>query len=398
MKSQLFFFFFLVLCMGCNSSNSSPSLSDSQSGPVQLATGPNVIPVQAGSSCGGYVNEPCVTLIICEPGSDRCQSIPRILLDTGSYGLRLFKSVVTLNLPTKTSNSGELAQCVGYLDGTSHWGPVKMADVHMGDDQASNLEIQIIDSNYRTVPPDCTNPETGPDVAGYNGILGVGALIQDCGEPCTSLPQNRIYFSCQGATCNPTSVPISEQVSNPVVFLSQDNNGLIVQMPPIASSGEVSAIGSLVLGIGTRDNNRIANVHVLPADSKGNFKTLFEGRLISTAFIDSGSNAFYFPPTNLLSNCPADSVVSQFFCPSGLTTVSATMEGANGSPFVGVQFQITSAAAIAVADDGKWLFDNLGGPQPSEFDWGLPFFFGRSVHVGIENRTSPLGTGPYWAF
>jgi hypothetical protein len=32
------------------------------------------------------------------------------------------------------------------------------------------------------------------------------------------------------------------------------------------------------------------------------------------------------------------------------------------------------------------------------FGWGLPFFYGRRVFLGIENETSPAGTGPFYAF
>jgi hypothetical protein len=32
------------------------------------------------------------------------------------------------------------------------------------------------------------------------------------------------------------------------------------------------------------------------------------------------------------------------------------------------------------------------------FDWGLPFFYGRTVYTAIESQATPAGVGPYFAF
>jgi hypothetical protein len=49
------------------------------------------------------------------------------------------------------------------------------------------------------------------------------------------------------------------------------------------------------------------------------------------------------------------------------------------------------------------VFDDIGGPGVDPtlgpiFDFGLPFFFGKTVYTGIEGQTTPGGTGPYFAY
>jgi hypothetical protein len=45
------------------------------------------------------------------------------------------------------------------------------------------------------------------------------------------------------------------------------------------------------------------------------------------------------------------------------------------------------------------VFSNIGGSTPDKFIWGLPFYFGRNVYVGIEGKPpSSLGSGPFFAY
>jgi hypothetical protein len=316
-----------------------------------------------------------------------------VLVDTGSYGLRLFSSAVTISLTQETTSSGlSLAECVSYVDGSSQWGPVKRADVRLGSETASDVPIEIIESGFAKIPTDCTDAEATASESGFNGILGVGLFAQDCGDDCVSYVDNQLYFSCSSANCTNSTASLDDQVTNPVSHLSQDNNGVILQLPSISYKGEVIS-GSLIFGIGTQANNTPSSVTTFLTDGDGNFTTTYNGSSY-TAFIDSGSNAYYFPSS--LTQCPSTSDYSDFYCPTSTKTLSAVQHSASGSVTETISFEIANTTSIAESDISATA--ELGGYLSGYFDWGLPFFFGRSVYVGIDGTSSTLGTGPYWAY
>jgi hypothetical protein len=74
--------------------------------------------------------------------------------------------------------------------------------------------------------------------------------------------------------------------------------------------------------------------------------------------------------------------------------LAGTVIGTNGGQIV-VPFQVANTENLV--QTGNAAFNNLGGDF-SIFDWGLPFFLGRTVFIGIEGQSSSLGTGPYFAF
>jgi hypothetical protein len=349
-----------------------------------------------GSLCSGnptYPNEPCVSVTICAPGTTNCQTINDILLDTGSYGLRIFHDVLTVPLTQVASGSGFLAECVQFGDGSSTWGPVQMASVILGSEPAVQIPIQVVNQNFGTPPSHCTSPNSTPDTspseANYNGILGVGLFAQDTG----------LYFSCSGAASGSACAATTPNVNviNPVAALPVDNNGVIVQLPGIQSQGGVasSASGSLILGIGTQSNNIPSGVTAYGANQVAEFTTTFNGVQYPHSFIDSGSNGLFFPAlASLLPTCPSPN--GAWYCPPAATSLSATNTGAGGSPSGSVQFLIGNADSLF--NTGNGVLGELGGSGVNSFDWGLPFFFGRSVFIGINGTSSSLGTGPYWAY
>jgi hypothetical protein len=317
-------------------------------------------------------------------------------LDTGSSGLRIFKQALTVSLTQIISRvSGSVAECAQF-GSFSEWGSVQSADVTLGNETAKNVPIQVIDSTFGTVPSTCGNPDATPSAAGFTGILGVGVLVQDCGSACESQANNGIYYSCSGTTCNGTIVLLASQVQNPVALLpNPDNNGVIVELPTVLSAGSQSVNGILVLGIGTKANNVPSGVTAYNTDGFGEIITSLGGTF--SGIIDSGSNGLFFTPpsTGLLPDCPSPD--SGWFCPSSITTLTAKNEGASGSPSNDVFFQIGNF--ISLISSSHNVFSNIGGPAPPGlFDWGLPFYFGRNIYVGIEGKASSIGFGPYFAY
>lgn len=378
-------------------------------------TDPNVValvvdpgPAQVATP---YTNGLFTSVKVCVPGSPtECQIIDHLLVDTGSVGLRVLESSLTLQLPAVTTDAGlPLAECTPFVDGTA-WGPIKLADVQVGQEVASNIPIQTVgEQTFPQVPQTvaCSGvPVNTLNDLGSNGILGVGVYQQDCGTDCASGSRNRgLYFACSSATtCTTTTVPTTKQVPNPVAMFPVDNNGVIIQLPCLSPNGAPSAEGTLVFGIGTQTNNDLGAAQPMPLDPNGFVSTAYpQGGTRYTSYLDSGSNALFFlnAATASLRQC-SNKNLTDFYCPPGLALLSADISG-GGSPAVPVAFSVADASNLPPK---SVAFNDLGGPMPGfpfdttvpGFDWGLPFYFGRSVYTAIEGQPTPAGPGPYFAF
>lgn len=372
----------------------------------------NVLPITVnGSLCSSvtskdYYNKPCVSVTVCNPNGSGCQVINDVLLDTGSYGLRIFQPATPFSLTPVLVGSSELYECVQYADGSANWGPVQTAMVILGGEPAVQVPIQVIQAASQTTGSHghsvCTGATATPSDAGFTAILGVGLLTQDCGPLCVTSSGVGLYYTCSGSTCSGAAVPLASQVTNPVALLPTDNNGVLVQLPAVPLGG-VSSVnnGSLILGIGTRANNATGTAKAYPADSDAYFNTTFSGQSSAYSFIDSGSNGLYFTVSN--SQLPD---VSDFYDPAvavgSALSFAATTSGDLGTPTGTVSFQVGNYDSLV--NTGRMVFSEMAGDNgtgtfaETGFDWGLPFFFGRSVFVGFDGTSSNLGTGPYWAY
>jgi hypothetical protein len=373
-------------------------------------TEPNTIGliVDPGPQCVGYTNGLFASVTLCVPGTATCQTFDHLLVDTGSVGVRVLESELTLSLPAVTNAGGQpLAECTPFVDGTA-WGPLRMADVILGGESAHNLPIQLIGERTLAMPFSCTGSAiTDFQTLAANGILGVGVSLQDCGAPCAQpamAPSNPgLYYACTSAqTCTVASVPLTQQVAHPAAAFPVNNNGTIIQLPSIPADGAPSVPGVLTFGIGTQANNGLGSATVLALEEPGFIRTTFPvgGVATYTSYLDSGSNGLFFlnEEKSGLKSCTGG--LSSFYCPDLTTSLSATLSSANGASTT-IEFSVINASELR---NSAYAFSNLAGPMPGfptdklvpGFDWGLPFFFGRTVYTAIEGQGTPAG--PYFAF
>lgn len=288
-----------LLATGCGGGSSGGGTTTT---PPVSGSDTNVVAITLDSGPAGVssrlANIPYVSVTVCPPGSrSGCQVIDHVIVDTGSYGLRLVASVLNnlSALPLQQNGAGSpYAECAQFVSGYT-WGSVRTADLTVGGLTASSLPIQVIaDPAFSSVPSSCSNTGTNQGsvaALGGNGMLGVGPFLLDCGNACASQAIAGTYYACTISTfCSSSAMPLAQQVANPVARLPSDNNGVVVKLPAVATGGASGVTGSLIFGIGTRSNNALGSATVYGVSgATGNFTTVYNARSYSRAFLDRKS-------------------------------------------------------------------------------------------------------------
>jgi len=363
---------------------------------VAQSSTPNVQPIQVTKIATSTRNMLQTSVTLCVPGTNTCQTIDNIQVDTGSQGLRVLASALdpSIALPLVAGGAGNavVAECSVFGSGYT-WGAVRQADVRLAGQLAGSTSVQLIaDAAVPAASADCSQSGlpmlTASSLRG-NGILGVGPFTADCGGGCAVSAMPRWYYNCTSSACSASAVPVAQQVTNPIARFAADNNGVLIELPAVPPEGATTVTGTMTFGIGSQANNLLGAATVLKANSiTGYVSTSFGGSQYGSSFIDSGSNGLFFPSATLAS-CGA------WYCPDTTQSFSATISSAAGAA-AGVSF--TVAKSTTLLSSGNNAFGNLAGPANGVFDWGLPFFYGRRVFTALEGRPTPAGNGPYYAF
>jgi hypothetical protein len=384
----------------------SVTITDNAGSPqtIRLSGGPNNLgctTVDLGPA-GNDADVLFVTITVCVPGSSNCQTIDHVSVDTGSAGLRILASQLNnLALPEEMSGTGSpLGNCVTFADNSYVWGPVVTADVQIAGEKATSVPTQIIippnSSNFPNVPTSCNRGGLADDTTatlGANALIGVSVFRQDCGPACSTGTTQHVYFSCPNSGCSEIAAPLLSQLQNPVWMFPQDNNGLLVTLPAIPDAGTTTANGNITFGIGTQSNNALGSATVVyTTNNQGNFTATYSNKSY-IGYIDSGSNGLYLLDAATLGIADCTGLYAGWYCPASTTSFTFTNTGANSASGP-VTIKIGNADTL-FSNLNFAAYDDIGGSNPGTVDYGLPFFFGRTIFVGIEGQSS---NGTFWAY
>jgi hypothetical protein len=375
------------------------------------------------ATTSSYYNAIFTTVTVCEPGSTtNCATIPNVLVDTGSVGLRVLSNqLASVTLPPVNDplTGYPFYECVQYGDLSYSWGPMEWATVQVGGETASQvpaasggtanagIPIQVIAagadapsevlSGTGVIENPClVNPATGGLTPGFsdnsaanlgaNGLLGIGVFLEDCGINCTQEgnPADIAvypYMIDESGTYALEYAPLADQAWNPVAtFSSTDTNGVVLQLPAIPAAGQetVPATGqtaTLTFGINTESNNQIpGTATVYQLDENGFFGSSTFGGVTYTStnsggtFLDSGSEALFVSDASTLSSvldttvsdCTVGSTDIGFYCPSSTLSIPLEVAGTTGTSTT-VTLSIANALSLFSANDYEYAaFNNLG--------------------------------------
>jgi hypothetical protein len=237
----------------------------------------------------------------------------------------------------------------------------------------------------------------------------------DCGAVCTTTGgySAAIYYDCPASGCgaivseaSSASAPF-QQLPNPVAAMSVDNNGTILTLPTAPSAGEASLTGTLYFGIGTQTNNALGSASVLltstsaSPEGAGLITAVYNGQTLGESTIDSGTNLYLFVDSAIPACAGA---YAGYYCPASPLALTSTLAGKNAT-MTSVTLTLQNAETLLNTSDA--VLPGIGGnpnqfsglnAYPQSFDFGLPFFYGRSVYTAIEGRNAGGTTGPYFAF
>ena len=358
----------------------------------------NIVPIEVRQLHDGHFNLAYVDVTVCN-AAQQCRTVPNVLVDTGSSGLRLYREALGgLQLEAVRDDMGRrLGSAADFAVG-GLWGTLHSAQVRVGQVETTQaIPIQLFDAaSPSELRPASYKDDARPRfITMGNGVLGISPRRHD--------PQR--YFALHrwgpGAVLpawNPVDVDASRQVVNPIGhFPDPYNNGSVISLPEVdGSAGQKTAQGWLGFGIGQPTAALFpAAAHVMAheLDEQGKFAAMLGGRRVDL-LAHSGSNVLMLDLEPL--GLPRHERFKRFYDAAPLTPLPLAF-GANEIELAHPLCIGPAANMKKAIDDGYAVLPMLAiAPiaQDAPNVLGLPFFFGRTVATGLQGAVNPFPPEP----
>lgn len=384
------------------------ALTACNNGSSSSATNAPSVPISIGSGMNGYgINTMYVSITLCRDQSGTsCQTIDNIILDTGSFGLKINKSALPESfietLPRVTTNDDQMVYACntfgsGYVFASEHY-----ASLHLANDYTNNVVVQIIENAPTDeIPNSCVakGPFDNFENFGANGIIGVNPALTLSNSSILLYRKdvNGIYQALSESETS--SVPILNQ--NPLPSLQHNNNGFVIAIPPTLQNTNTNIAGKLILGVNTGGNNLITKKTNLIVASESSLSTVcnsgcFYSKIENPestipAVFDSGTNSWVF----ISNNIP---ICSYGYCPESPFVWNSWVFSYNFA--ANESYQVTGIITKDEESGGEdlsfsvmpgWGYENTN----NETLYGSPFFFGKNVYIVFPSKKS---SSPIWGF
>jgi hypothetical protein len=304
---------------------------------------------------------------VCTVGQNRqCETVDRILVDSGSSGLRLFRPTNLALEPLHTNQyeldhfvplpgpavpGPDVYMCARFAN-SSHFGPLKIAVVELLEPQTSlsGLTIAIqVPGTPRSGTGGCGT--ITPESSGFNGILGIRGKENCAGDGC--------YLTCEVDECR-VAIPDTD-IASPTMFYGADANyaglGWMLSLPANPPAG-TTVEGVLTVGLPwPMPSNIVMLEYPLTGQVNGN--------TYAVGLADTGAPTNGLPRSAFNVSIPE---CSGLYCPSTSTAAEVLLTDHRG-----ISHWLTIRVDRARAD-GKVR------PTSSGIALGLPFYFGKTVY------------------
>ena len=360
----------------------------------------NIVPVEVRQLYSGDAsNHLFVDVTVCN-AKQQCRTVPNVLVDTGSPGLRLHRQALGgLSLDEVTILDQRPLGKWSHFGSGDLWSRVHWAQVRIGGvetTQAIPIELfddpspdEILPAGYGSV-----DLRGQRDRIPGNGILGI--------SPRHHARTGYFVFEAPwGATSNGrwdrVFVGEAVQVVNPIVhFPAPYDNGSVISLPEVDwRAGQDSAQGWLGFGIGLPTemlfpHGRRVISHEL--DASGQFPGKL-GQHQVDLMLDSGTNLLRLDLEHF--GFARHGRFKDYYDPATLTPIDLSVVSAAHEIKLAQPLHIGPADSLRKTLQGYGVLPMLAigpempnGQEPRNV-LGLPFFFGRTVATGLRGAVNP---------